>query len=74
MSTTTGITTGSARHTRPPAAPIERHPVHPSASPRRRARPQRPWGLIAVLAGFLVAAAMVIGIGVVSLGLDPVLP
>ncbi|WP_344119887.1 hypothetical protein [Kocuria aegyptia] len=44
----------------------------PTPGPRRP-RPPRPWGLVAVSAGFLAAAALVIAVGLISLGLTPAL-
>ncbi|WP_165979781.1 hypothetical protein [Kocuria rosea] len=44
----------------------------PTPGPRHPRQP-RPWGLIAVSAGFLTAAASVIAVGLISLELTPVL-
>ncbi|WJZ68401.1 hypothetical protein [Kocuria rosea] len=37
----------------------------------RHSRRSRPWGLIAVSTGFLAAAASVVAVGLISLGLVP---
>lgn len=66
-------TTLPADRRRPSAATIERHSLNASTPGTRRPRPARPWGLIAVSAGFLAAAASVIAVGLISLGLTPVL-
>jgi hypothetical protein len=42
----------------------------PTPGPRLP-RPPRHWGLVAVSAGFLAAAASVIAVGLISLGLTP---
>ncbi|GEO96692.1 hypothetical protein [Kocuria turfanensis] len=39
----------------------------------RRSGQGRPWALVTVVAGFVVAAGCVIAVGIVSLGLNPLL-
>lgn len=47
--------------------------MNAQAPDTRHSRQPRSWGLIAVLAGFLVSAASMIAIGLVSLDLVPAL-
>ncbi|MFC4905036.1 hypothetical protein [Kocuria oceani] len=44
-----------------------------SAPTSRTRRPGRPWALVTMVAGFVVAAGCVIAVGIVSLGLNPLL-
>ncbi|MUN64625.1 hypothetical protein GMA12_15995 [Kocuria sediminis] len=43
------------------------------ASRTRRPAQERPWALVTMVAGFVVAAVCVIAVGIVSLELNPLL-